>query len=147
MTSLENVYHLPHGHMRDTESDWEQVNPLQRNRRSAPTLKVLSSMPSRTAGETNPSLLSIYIDLLLKDSSKGCLMYPKPYFSKSNVNMFYLYEYLSLKVSDSKYASDIKSNYLSINVLTYKIDLHLKIFICMQSTCILYSLLNSYHLG
>lgn len=133
--------------MRDMESDWELVNPLQRNRWSAATLKVLSSMPSRTAGETSPSPPSIYIDLLLKGSPKGCLMYAKSYFSKSNVNMFYLYEYLSLKVSVSKCASDFKNNYLSINVLTYKINVHLKIFICMQYTCIKYSLLNSYHLG
>lgn len=36
------------GHIRD---DREQVSSLQRNHWSAATLKVLSSMPSRTAGE------------------------------------------------------------------------------------------------
>ncbi|XP_059203092.1 transmembrane channel-like protein 6 [Centropristis striata] len=48
-----NTEHLPFNaniHMRDKTLDREQKNPLQRHNWSAATLKVLSSMPSRTAG-------------------------------------------------------------------------------------------------
>ncbi|XP_033500270.2 transmembrane channel-like protein 6 isoform X1 [Epinephelus lanceolatus] len=38
------------GHMRDETVDIKQINPLQRHHWSAATRKVLSSMPSRTAG-------------------------------------------------------------------------------------------------
>ncbi|XP_051244904.1 transmembrane channel-like protein 6 [Dicentrarchus labrax] len=45
------------GHMRGETLDREQVSSLQRNRWSAATLKVLSSMPSRTEGP-NSALIS-----------------------------------------------------------------------------------------
>ncbi|KAI3359785.1 hypothetical protein L3Q82_014161, partial [Scortum barcoo] len=44
--------------MSDETSDREQMNPLQRNRWSAATLKVLSSMPSRAAENKKEELVS-----------------------------------------------------------------------------------------
>lgn len=41
------------GHTRDETHDGEQVNYLQRHRWSAATIKLLSSMPSRTAGKNS----------------------------------------------------------------------------------------------
>ncbi|XP_074512701.1 transmembrane channel-like protein 6 isoform X1 [Sebastes fasciatus] len=52
-TSTNTEHSLPFaasGHMRDETLEREQMNPMQRHHWSAATLKVLSSMPSRTAG-------------------------------------------------------------------------------------------------
>ncbi|XP_076609805.1 transmembrane channel-like protein 6 [Chaetodon auriga] len=46
------------GCTRDERLDDEQINSLQRYRRSAATLKVLSSMPSRTAGTSSDAVMS-----------------------------------------------------------------------------------------
>ncbi|XP_035853030.1 transmembrane channel-like protein 6 isoform X3 [Sander lucioperca] len=45
------------GHMRDETLDREQMNSLQRHRWSAATLKVLASMPSRTAGINSAAVI------------------------------------------------------------------------------------------
>ncbi|XP_070779500.1 transmembrane channel-like protein 6 [Enoplosus armatus] len=46
------------GHMRDESLEGEQMNSLLRHRWSAATLKVLSSMPSRTAGPNTAAVVS-----------------------------------------------------------------------------------------
>ncbi|XP_035511251.1 transmembrane channel-like protein 6 [Morone saxatilis] len=56
-TNTQCLTFTANGHMRGETLDREQVSSLQRHRWSAATLKVLSSMPSRTAGP-NTALIS-----------------------------------------------------------------------------------------